>query len=153
MRPAATEAQLQLTLSAKGESAFTDERLLEMIGSNLISNAIRYTPAGGRVDVRLHRQRDKLVLSVRDTGMGIAPEHQKRVFERLYRVDSTRDRATGGTGLGLAIAARAARSLGGYIDLESAPGEGSEFRAIVPARLDGAEAQRPASGDSAEVYV
>jgi two-component system sensor histidine kinase SenX3 len=68
--------------------------------------------------------------------VGIAPEHQQRVFERLYRVDSTRDRATGGSGLGLAIAARAARSLGGYIELDSTPGKGSEFRAIVPARIE-----------------
>ena len=102
------------------------------------------------MDVRLYRQRDKLVLSVRDTGVGIAPEHQQRVFERLYRVDSTRDRATGGSGLGLAIAARAARSLSGYIDLESAPGKGSEFRAVVPARIKSPhnQAAEPAGAQS-----
>jgi signal transduction histidine kinase len=132
----AADAGIEMTVTADGNDAFTDGRLLEMIGSNLISNAIRYTPSGGRVEVRLYTQRDKLVLSVRDTGVGIAPEHQQRVFERLYRVDSTRDRATGGSGLGLAIAARAARSLGGYIELDSTPGKGSEFRAIVPARIE-----------------
>jgi signal transduction histidine kinase len=140
---AAADAGLELTLSVRDQQAFTDPRVLEMIGSNLISNAIRYTPAGGRVEVRLARQRDKLVLSVRDTGVGIAPEHQRRVFERLYRVDSTRDRATGGTGLGLTIASRAARNLGGYIELESTPGEGSEFRVTVPARLQREPRQRP----------
>jgi two-component system, OmpR family, sensor histidine kinase SenX3 len=101
------------------------------------------------VDVRLSRHRDKLVLSVKDTGLGIAPEHQQRVFERLYRVDSTRDRATGGSGLGLAIAARAARSLGGYIELDSTVGKGSEFRAIVPARIESRDSQPPPAADIA----
>ncbi len=135
-RRAAADASIELTLSTRGDEAFIDRRLLEMVSSNLISNAIRYTPSGGRVDIRLHLRRDKLVLSVRDTGVGIAPEHQRRVFERLYRVDATRDRATGGSGLGLAIAARAARRLGGYIELDSTLGKGSEFRAIVPARIE-----------------
>jgi signal transduction histidine kinase len=150
----AANAGIQLTVTARGEDAFTDGRLLAMIGSNLISNAIRYTPSGGRVEVRLNRERNKLVLSVRDTGVGIAPEHQHRIFERLYRVDSTRDRATGGSGLGLAIAARAARSLGGYIELDSTPGQGSEFRAIVPARIESGGAHQPPSSDSpAEVQL
>jgi signal transduction histidine kinase len=130
-RPAATAAGIGLTLSVRGTGVRTDARLVEMIGSNLLSNAIRYTPAGGHVELRVRQHRDKLVLSVRDDGVGIAAEHQKRIFERLYRVDSTRDRATGGSGLGLAIAARAARSLGGHIELESNPGQGSEFRLIV----------------------
>jgi signal transduction histidine kinase len=91
----------------------------------------------------LERHRDRLLLSVRDTGVGIAPEHQRRVFDRLYRIDATRNRATGGTGLGLAIAARAARNLGGYIDLDSAPGAGSEFRAVVPATVARVEPSRP----------
>jgi signal transduction histidine kinase len=137
----AENAGIELTSTARGDDAFTDGRLLEMVGSNLISNAIRYTPSGGRVHVRLECHRDKLVLSVRDTGPGIAPEHQQRVFERLYRVDSTRDRATGGSGLGLAIAARAARSLGGYIELDSTPGKGSEFRAVVPAQIESRQRQ------------
>ncbi len=145
----ASAAGLELTFSAPDEQAFADPRLLEMIASNLLSNAIRYTPAGGRVEVRLQRQRDKLLLSVRDTGVGIAPADQRRVFERLYRVDSTRDRATGGTGLGLAIAARAARNLGGYIELESTPGEGSEFRLIVPAQLEAPPGAAPAPDESA----
>lgn len=142
LRRDAENAGIQLAATARGDDAFTDGRLLEMIGSNLISNAIRYTPSGGRVHVRLDRQRNKLVLSVRDTGVGIAPEHQQRIFERLYRVDSTRDRATGGSGLGLAIAARAARSLGGYIELDSTPGEGSEFRAVVPAQIESRQGTR-----------
>jgi signal transduction histidine kinase len=148
----AEEAGIQLTATARGDDAFTDGRLLEMVGSNLVSNAIRYTPSGGRVHVRLERQRNKLVLSVRDTGVGIAPEHQQRIFERLYRVDSTRDRATGGSGLGLAIAARAARSLGGYIELDSTPGKGSEFRAVVPAQIESRQSGResPPTADTSQ---
>lgn len=131
--PAAHDAGLDLRLAVDDSEILTDARLLEMIASNLVSNAIRYTPSGGTVRLELRRRRDQLVLRVRDTGVGIAPEHQRRIFERLYRVDRTRDRATGGSGLGLAIVHRAVQTLGGQIELESTPGKGSEFRVILPA--------------------
>jgi two-component system sensor histidine kinase BaeS len=139
--PAARDAGVDLHLAADGGQILTDVRLLEMVTSNLLSNAIRYTPAGGAVGLGLHRRGDKLALRVRDTGVGISPEHQKRIFERLYRVDATRDRATGGSGLGLAIVQRAVQTLGGYIELDSAPGQGSEFRVTLPA-----EARTAANG-------
>ncbi|HET9073522.1 MAG TPA: ATP-binding protein [Solirubrobacteraceae bacterium] len=132
-RPSAREAGLDLRLEVDDAEALTDRRLLEMIATNLITNAIRYTPAGGSVQVGLRRHGDELVLSVSDTGVGIAPEHQRRIFERLYRVDSTRDRATGGSGLGLAIVRRAVDALDGRIELQSTPGAGSRFRVTVPA--------------------
>jgi signal transduction histidine kinase len=135
-RPAAQDAKIDLHLAADDGEAVTDARLLEMIASNLLSNAIRYTPAGGSVRFELARRNGELKLRVRDTGIGIAPEHQRRIFERLYRVDDARDRATGGSGLGLAIVRRAVQTLGGRIELESAPGEGSEFRVSLP--VDGA---------------
>jgi signal transduction histidine kinase len=137
-RPTAQRADVDLRLAADDGAVLTDPRLLEMIASNLLSNAIRYTPPGGSVHFELRRPRNQLVLRVRDTGVGIAPEHQKRIFERLYRVDSTRDRATGGSGLGLAIVRRAVQTLGGYIELDSTPGKGSEFRVTLPS--DGAPA-------------
>ncbi len=130
--PAATAAGVTLNLSIRATEVVSDQRLLETVASNLLSNAIRYTPKDGRVELRLRQHRDKLVLTVRDSGVGIAPEHQQRIFERLYRVDSTRDRATGGSGLGLAIASRAAHSLGGHLELDSTPGKGSDFRCILP---------------------
>ena len=133
LRPAARHANVDLHLTADDREVLTDARLLEMIASNLLSNAIRYTPPGGSVRFHLHRRGDELVLRVRDTGVGIAPEHQKRIFERLYRVDRTRDRATGGSGLGLAIVHRAVQTLGGHIELDSTPGKGSEFRVTLPA--------------------
>jgi signal transduction histidine kinase len=132
-RPAAHDAGLELHLASDDGEVLTDAHLLEMIASNLLSNAIRYTPSGGSVHVALHQRADELLLRVRDTGVGIPPEHQKRIFERLYRVDTTRDRATGGSGLGLAIVHRAIQTLGGHIELDSAPGRGSEFRVILPA--------------------
>lgn len=130
--PAATAARVKVSLNIRATEIVTDRRLLETVASNLLSNAIRYTPTGGHVEIRLRQHRDKLVLAVRDSGVGIAPEHRQRIFERLYRVDSTRDRATGGSGLGLAIASRAAQSLGGHLELESTLGQGSEFRLILP---------------------
>jgi signal transduction histidine kinase len=130
-QPAVRDANIDLSLAADDREVLLDPRLLEMILSNLISNAIRYTPSGGSVHVDLARRGDEIVLAVRDTGVGIAVEHQKRIFERLYRVDDTRTRATGGSGLGLAIVRRAVRTLGGRIELDSAPGHGSEFRVIL----------------------
>lgn len=131
-RPAAQDAGVDLHLAANDAAVLTDPRLLEMITSNLLSNAIRYTPPGGSVELALWRRGNAVVLRVRDTGVGIAPEHQKRIFERLYRVDSTRDRATGGSGLGLAIVRRAVQTLGGHIELASTPDQGSEFRVTLP---------------------
>src|SRR5207237_5803344 len=106
--------------------------------ANLLSNAIRYTPAGGRVTLTARRRdHDTLRVSVRDTGVGISPEHQQRIFDRLYRIDATRARATGGSGLGLAIAQRAAQALTARIELESQPDKGSEFRLLLPVARPG----------------
>ncbi len=138
-RPAAQDGNVELHLATDGDTVLADARLLEMVASNLLSNAIRYTPPGGSVDLELRRRGPELALRVRDTGVGIAPEHQKRIFERLYRVDSTRDRATGGSGLGLAIVRRAVQALGGQIELASTPGRGSEFLVVFPA--DGSPVQ------------
>ncbi len=132
LQPAARDADIELHLTVAEGEVLSDARLLEMIASNLLSNAIRYTPAGGSVRFELRRHDRELVLRVRDTGVGIAPEHQRRIFERLYRVDSTRDRATGGSGLGLAIVHRAVQTLGGQIELDSTLGQGSEFQVTLP---------------------
>ena len=139
-RPAATNAGVRIDVEARAATITTDARLLETIASNLLSNAIRYTPAGGHVHIRLRKHRKELVLAVRDSGVGISPEHQQRIFERLYRIDQTRDRATGGLGLGLAIASRATHTLDGRIELDSTPGRGSEFRLVIP--LDREKEQR-----------
>lgn len=129
---AAENAQVTLLVCAEQISVVADPRLIDTVVNNFVSNAIRYTPPGGRIQIRAHQHRAAAVITVRDTGIGIAPEHLGRIFDRLYRVDEARDRATGGSGLGLAIARRAAQSLGARIEVESKPGQGSEFRLLLP---------------------
>ena len=107
------------------------EALRELV-DNLLSNAIKYTPGGGRVDVRLGIEGSNAVLSVEDTGIGIALEDQGRIFERFYRVDKARSRQLGGTGLGLSIVKHVALAHGGNVSLKSAPGRGSTFRVQIP---------------------
>ena len=131
-RLAAEEAGVTLLVCAERFSVVTDPRLTDAVVNNFVSNAIRYTPSGGRVQIQAHRRRPGFVIAVRDTGIGISPKDLERIFDRLYRVDKARDRATGGSGLGLAIARRAAQSLGARIEVESRPGEGSEFRLLLP---------------------
>lgn len=131
-RLTAQNAGVTLHVHAGHVSVIADPRLIEAVVNNFVSNAIRYTPSGGKVEIRARRRRSAVLVAVRDTGIGIAPQHLERIFDRLYRVDEARDRATGGSGLGLAIARRAAQSLGARIEVESKPGGGSEFRLILP---------------------
>jgi signal transduction histidine kinase len=110
---------------------------IERILANLIENALRYTPRGGRVSVQAEYSRSEILIAVRDTGIGIAPEHLERIFDRFWRAEQARSQ--GGTGLGLAIARALARRHGGDVTVESQPGTGSEFVAsfpVRPARVD-----------------
>ncbi len=100
--------------------------------SNLVSNAVRYTPAGGTIRVTWSRDAEHVILSVSDTGPGIAPEHLPRLSERFYRVDRSRSRETGGTGLGLAITKHVAQRHGGELRIESQVGQGSTFMLVLP---------------------
>lgn len=100
--------------------------------SNLVNNAVRYTPLGGLVHVTFHQTNDALVLSVKDTGPGIAPEHLPRLSERFYRIDRSRSRDTGGTGLGLAITKHVMQRHGGELRIESELGKGSTFMLLMP---------------------
>jgi two-component system phosphate regulon sensor histidine kinase PhoR len=99
---------------------------------NLLSNAIRYTPAGGKVTVAWEDGPEGAFFSVEDTGVGIAADHIPRLTERFYRVDRSRSRETGGTGLGLAIVKHALARHQGHLDIESTPGAGSRFTARFP---------------------
>jgi two-component system, OmpR family, phosphate regulon sensor histidine kinase PhoR len=103
---------------------------------NLVSNAIRYTPAGGSIALTWKVGQDGATVSVRDTGIGVAPEHVPRLTERFYRVDKSRSRETGGTGLGLAIVKHVLLRHDGRLDIDSQLGLGSTFSAWLPrARL------------------
>jgi two-component system sensor histidine kinase BaeS len=110
------------------------DRLRQVLG-NLLTNAIRYTDAGGHVLVRVWADRGTATLSVQDTGVGIAPDDLRRVFDRFWRADPARQRATGGTGLGLTIAQRIVTDHGGRIDVASQPGAGTIFTVTLPLDL------------------
>lgn len=97
---------------------------------NLCDNAVRYNVENGRVTVCVERQDANVVLSVADTGIGIAPEHHSRIFERFYRVDKSHSKETGGTGLGLSIVKHAVQFHGGKLEIESAEGKGTTVRII-----------------------
>jgi two-component system sensor histidine kinase BaeS len=102
------------------------ERMAQVLG-NLVSNALRYTPAGGRVDLSASAQNGSVLLRVVDTGSGIAPEDLPYVFERSFRGDKARTQPNGETGLGLAIAKSLVEAQGGTIEVESTPGQGTAF--------------------------
>jgi len=107
-----------------------DRTRLEQAAANLIDNAIKYTPAGGRVDVEIRRSGDRAVLRVRDTGQGIAPNELPRIFDRLFRGD--RSRAERGLGLGLSLVKAIVEAHGGSVEVESEVGRGATFTVSLP---------------------
>jgi two-component system phosphate regulon sensor histidine kinase PhoR len=107
---------------------------IKQMAINLIDNAIKYTPAGGSITILLEDFGDRIILRVKDTGIGIAKEHIPRIFERFYRVDKGRSRTMGGTGLGLAIVKHIVKSMNGHIEINSEPGKGTEFAVHIPVR-------------------
>ena len=131
---AAENHGIELTRGQRlGLRVMGDRAMLTVAVSNLITNAINYSPSGQPVSVTQKLVRDNVVLiRVTDRGIGIAPEDQKRVFERFYRVDKARSRSTGGTGLGLAIVKHVVANHGGSITLWSRPGTGSTFTIELP---------------------
>lgn len=133
LRILADEKHQHLATELNSEVSITgDAALLRHALLNLVHNAMRYTPTGGSITVRCSRRDRDAVVEVADSGDGIAPENQAKVFERFYRVDKVRSRAEGGAGLGLAIAKLAVERHGGRIELESAKDRGSIFRVLLP---------------------
>jgi two-component system OmpR family sensor kinase len=113
-----------------------DEARLRQAVANLVGNAIAHTPAGSPVRIGVGTVGGDAVLEVADRGPGLDPEQAARVFDRFYRVDSSRSRDTGGAGLGLSIAQSLASAHGGRVELTSTPGRGATFRVVVPATPD-----------------
>ncbi|MBI4454843.1 MAG: phosphate regulon sensor histidine kinase PhoR [Acidobacteria bacterium] len=109
-----------------------NRRGLEQVFYNLLDNAIKYTPEGGSVDVKIHKNEGKIRVAIKDTGIGIPAEDLPRIFERFYRVDKSRSREMGGTGLGLSIVKHLVQLHGGTIEVESRPNEGSTFIFQLP---------------------
>lgn len=130
MRPQADNRGLALSLDAQPGVPLVmadPDRVFQVLG-NLLSNALRYTPRGGRITVRVAVQEGQAHLAVADTGPGIPTEDMPHIFERFYRADRSRSRSTGGSGLGLSIVKQLVEAMGGHISVESAPGQGTTFR-------------------------
>ena len=127
-------AARDVTVSVTGQPSVIPgvRRLLYEVVYNLCDNAIKYNRDGGRVDVTVAADAGGSSITVADTGIGIAPEHQSRVFERFYRVDKSHSKASGGTGLGLSIVKHAMQYHHGRIELESTPGTGTTIRVVFP---------------------
>lgn len=133
--PLAKKKEIKLIYeSHKDIIAEIDEVKVTLAISNLIENAIKYTPNGGEVKVTLQSDVQDAFVTVEDTGIGIAKEEQSKIFERFYRTDKTRNRETGGTGLGLAITYKTIVMHNGSIQVESEEGEGSKFSIQIPLR-------------------
>jgi signal transduction histidine kinase len=138
MRPVAEAKGVRLDMVGRAGLPMTgDEARLRQVFYNLLDNAIKYTPEGGKVEVRLEPKDQRAVVTVSDTGIGIAAEHLPRVFDRFYRVDKARTRDEGGTGLGLSIAKTIVAAHGGQIGLASIPGQGTTCTVKLPTDTDG----------------
>ena len=126
--------QKNVTISVTGESTCVSgvRRLLYEVIYNLCDNGVKYNVEGGSVSVRVGTEDGKAVVSVADTGIGIAPEHQERIFERFYRVDKSHSKASGGTGLGLSIVKHAVQYHHGTVELQSEEGKGTTIRILLP---------------------
>ena len=135
MRPPAERAGLTLrTLVAPDLPQLHGDRVgLESAVVNLVHNAIKFTPEGGRIEIIALPESGGVTIEVADTGVGIDPEDLRHIFKRFWRGEKSRSRATGGAGIGLAIVRELVRAHEGRIDVESAPGRGSRFRVVVTA--------------------
>ena len=132
LRDKAEKSQVSLTVEGQDVQAEGVRRLLYETVYNLCDNAIQYNVPGGSVRVTVSDAGENAVISVADTGIGIAPEHQSRIFERFYRVDKSHSKASGGTGLGLSIVKHAVAYHHGTLDLESQPGKGTTITVTIP---------------------
>jgi len=134
-RQVATIRNLQFSASIAAHESFVlgDEAALRRLADILLDNALKYTPSPGSVHLSFEQKGESAVISVQDSGVGIAEEEQSKIFERFYRVDKARSREQGGAGLGLAIAQWIVAQHRGAITVESRPGHGATFRVELPA--------------------
>jgi signal transduction histidine kinase len=140
-RPLADHKQIQLTLDAQPVPLLEGDRgRLGQLLDNFLSNAIKFTPQGGSVHVRLAQQQGSALLEIEDTGMGIPQAEQERLFERFFRTSNATAQAIQGTGLGLTISKAIAEAHGGRITFTSTEGKGTTFRIELPLAASMAEA-------------
>ncbi len=133
MQALAEEKGVSVEVTPRPAIVEGDSQRLRQLALILVDNAVKYTPAGGKVTLSTRKSGRRAEMVVTDTGVGIPREHQARVFDRFYRVDATRGPGAAGTGLGLAIAKWIAEAHGGRISMQSAPGRGTTFTVRLPA--------------------
>jgi PAS domain S-box-containing protein len=129
-------ATIELAADSDDANVLVDHDRLVQVLTNILSNAAKFSPPGGAVSVAIRADADSVRVSVRDRGLGIAPEFQPRIFQRFAQADSSDSRAKGGTGLGLSIAKTIVERLGGSIGFDSTPGEGATFYITLPMRQE-----------------
>jgi len=133
IRVVAAEQNQELMVDASSPcNVLGNAEQLRRLLFNLLDNAIKFTPAGGSIGIRVERQKGQARVIVSDAGIGIAPEHLPRIFDRFYRVDSARSRRTGGNGLGLSICKSIAEAHQGFIEVVSQPGKGTQVTLTLP---------------------
>ena len=156
LTPLADRKQIGLHLTEEPVSVVADHQKVKQMLINLVSNAIKFTPAGGRVDVSCRRRGQEVRIAVRDTGVGIAREDLPRVFEEFEQLEPPADQTAEGTGLGLALTKRFAELHGGWVEVRSQLGRGSTFTLHLPVEA-AAPAARPrvpvAAGDGPLILV
>ncbi len=131
---------IDMGVEADHLTVLADEALMEHVFANLVHNAVKFTPDGGSIRVRAEREGDALVIEVKDSGIGISPDDQERIFERFFKADRSRERSLGGSGLGLALAKKIVELHGGRIGVTSQPGHGATFRVALPETASGGAA-------------
>src|SRR5262249_29933402 len=146
VRPRADEKALTLVthVSSDVPMLYADEGRFKQVVESLLDNAVKFTPAGGRIETSARRVDEDLEIVVADTGIGIAPDDQERIFERFQQVDSSSTRRYQGTGLGLALVRQLLELQGGRIWVESEVNQGSRFHFTLPLRTP---APRDSTGD------
>lgn len=131
LEPQWTAKNLTVEADLQKLSVCGDEDLLSQVWINLLHNAIKFTPDGGRISISLAAVDNAAAVTISDTGVGIGPEDQVHIFERFYKVDRARDRSLGGNGLGLSLVKKIIELHAGYIFVESGPGSGTAFQVIL----------------------
>ena len=134
LKPGFADKGIVFTTDLQATVVAADQKRLEQVVVNLLTNALRYTDAGGRVNLSVRQVGGDAVLEVADSGIGIPAEDVAHVFTRFWRGEKSRSRATGGAGIGLTIVKELVRAHGGQITVESTVGLGSEFRVVIPCR-------------------
>jgi PAS domain S-box-containing protein len=142
---ASEQLTLELAVAPSVPAVAADRDKLRQVLVNLVANAVKYSPAGGRIEVEVKPEDGHVAVVVRDEGLGIAPSEQSLIFEKFYRADANMTRGVSGSGLGLYISRELVHRMGGTISVESEPGEGSTFVVTLPAAAAGARAGREAS--------